>query len=331
MRQRFPRSGAEAMAGLSGHDQALRPLTGAHDAARRGGARLGGVLGPEFAFALTAGAVAAFNPCGFAMLPAYLTVFVAGSAADGAPLTARLRRALYVGSAVTVGFIVVFGIIGVIVREVTSSVYEVAPWISIVIGIALVALGIAMLAGFELKIGTPRIQRGGTSSLGGMVLYGVSYATVSLGCTLPVFAGVVGTGFDDSGLLSGVSRFVAYALGMGAVVIVLSLAVALAQQAFVRQVRRVMPVVNRIAGGFLVIAGLYVALYGWYETQVLDGKEDVTGAGIVDWVTSFSADLQDGVRRIDTDLIALAVVALVALGVGLTVRRRRADEASGDR
>lgn len=281
------------------------------------------MLGPEFAFALTAGAVAAFNPCGFAMLPAYLTVFVAGSSGDGAPLAARLRRALYVGSAVTCGFIVVFGTIGVIVREVTSSVYEVAPWISILIGVVLVVLGVAMLRGFELKIGTPRIQRGGTSSLAGMVLYGVSYATVSLGCTLPVFAGVVGTGFDDAGILSGVSRFVAYALGMGSVVIVLSLAVALAQQAFVRQMRRVMPVVNRVAGGFLVVAGCYVTLYGWYETQVLGGRQDVAGSGIVDRVTGVSTTLQDAVRRIDTDLIGGVVVVLVALAVVLTLRRRR--------
>ena len=32
-----------------------------------------------------------------------------------------------------------------------------------------------------------------------------------------------------------------------------------------------LPYVNRIAGIFLIIAGLYVAYYGWYEVRVLRG------------------------------------------------------------
>jgi cytochrome c biogenesis protein CcdA len=290
------------------------------------------VFGPEFAFALTAGAVAAFNPCGFAMLPAYLSVFVADPGAIDAPAWVRIRRALLVGGSVTAGFLVVFGIVGVVVTEVTSSVYEVAPWISIVIGLAMVVLGAAMVLGYELKVGTPRVQRGGSSTLRGMVLYGVSYATVSLGCTLPIFAGVIGTGFDDEGLLAGSSRFIAYALGMGLVVVVLSIAVALAQQAFVRRVRGLLPMIGRISGAFLVVAGLYVALYGWYERQVLAGRDDVAGSGIVERVTDLSAELQDAVRRLDTDLLYLgiAIVGLVALWVVLRGRstRQRGDGSS---
>lgn len=288
------------------------------------------MLGPEFAFALTAGAVAAFNPCGFAMLPAYLTVFVAEGGATDAPVWARLRRALLVGSSVTAGFLIVFGLVGILVTEVTSSVYEIAPWISIVIGIALVILGVAMLFGFELKIGTPRIQRGGTGSLRGMVLYGVSYATVSLGCTLPIFAGLVGTGFSEDGVVAGSSRFVGYALGMGLVVVVLSIAVALAQQAFVRRIRGMMPIINKVSGAFLVIAGLYVSLYGWYERQVLSGAEDVAGSGIVGWVNGISADLQETVRGIDTDVLYIALAGVVALGVWIALRSRAGDD-SGDR
>ena len=44
----------------------------------------------------------------------------------------------------------------------------------------------------SLKVHLPRLDRGGrTGSLGSMVLYGVSYAVVSLGCTLPTFSAYV--------------------------------------------------------------------------------------------------------------------------------------------
>ena len=61
--------------------------------------------------ALTRGVVAAFNPCGFAMLPAYVTYFVGTNASGSvAGVVARLRRAALLGLVTTAGFIVVFSV-----------------------------------------------------------------------------------------------------------------------------------------------------------------------------------------------------------------------------
>ena len=60
--------------------------------------------------AFTAGMVAAFNPCGFAMLPAYMGLYM-GSADDDAQqrsLLGGLGKAVLIGGTVTAGFIVLF-------------------------------------------------------------------------------------------------------------------------------------------------------------------------------------------------------------------------------
>jgi hypothetical protein len=75
--------------------------------------------------ALTAGMVAAFNPCGFAMLPAYLGLFLGDEA--GAKSGSAVGRALGVGAAVTVGFVAVFGVAGMGAAPVRARVLARLP------------------------------------------------------------------------------------------------------------------------------------------------------------------------------------------------------------
>ena len=145
------------------------------------------MIDAPIALAFTAGMVAAFNPCGFALLPAYLSFFLG---ADGAPgWDARhVGRAVVVAATVTAGFVAVFGVAGVLVTGLSLSVQPVVPWLSMVIGAGLAALGVAVALGFRPSVPVPHLQAGGrTRGLGSMALFGVSYAVVSVSCTLPVF------------------------------------------------------------------------------------------------------------------------------------------------
>src|SRR5437762_1589490 len=64
-----------------------------------------------FGYAFTAGMAAAVNPCGFALLPAYLGLYLGtdGSARKG---LRPLGRALVVGTTMTASFIALFGVAG---------------------------------------------------------------------------------------------------------------------------------------------------------------------------------------------------------------------------
>ena len=118
------------------------------------------MLDVPFALAFGAGMIATVNPCGFAMLPAYLGFFV-GS--DGQTRTAgdRIARALVVSGAMTAGFVTVFGLVGLLVQTVASSIDDHLSKVTIVIGFVLVGLGIWLLTGRELRVRSPRMSSSG--------------------------------------------------------------------------------------------------------------------------------------------------------------------------
>ncbi len=284
-------------------------------------------------FAFGAGMAAAFNPCGFALLPAYLSFFVGNEAAAGpagaAPLR-RVTRALAVGAAVTSGFVGLFGAAGLLITQASLAVEEWTPYIGVVLGVGLVALGIAMLRGFELKLSLPRLSKGGrTRGLGSMAAFGASYATVSLTCTLPIFLAAVSTTFDTASLASGMAAFVAYALGMGAVLTALTVAVALSRHAVIARMRSVLGWIHKVSAVLLIVAGAYVAYYGYYDIQLNRGSNPP--AGPVAWVSRWSGEVSTWIS--DTGAVRLGIVAaasvVVAVVVSVAVGRRRLRRALG--
>ncbi len=65
--------------------------------------------GAPLALAFAAGLLAAFNPCGFALLPAYLAYFVGVAGEERASPLRVTGRALVASATLTLGFAVVFG------------------------------------------------------------------------------------------------------------------------------------------------------------------------------------------------------------------------------
>lgn len=157
------------------------------------------------ALAFSAGMVATLNPCGFAMLPAYLSFFM-GIKEEHRSRGAVMRSALRVGVIVSFGFLLVFGIAGIIITGVSRSVAtQWIPWLALVVGVGIGVLGVALLLGYELRVGLPEPGRG-TKDRGyrSVVSFGVSYAVASLSCTLPVFLTVVATQITQRSFASGI-------------------------------------------------------------------------------------------------------------------------------
>jgi cytochrome c-type biogenesis protein len=282
-------------------------------------------IGP-IGLATTQGVIAAFNPCGFAMLPAYVSYFVGASSTDAVPgLRRRLLRAALASLCTTVGFVTIFAAFGFVIGEVFQGVGDKLPYVSMVIGVAMVALGIAMLRGFEPKLPVPKIKKARSGrGMREMFIYGVSYALVSLGCTIgPFTATVVGT-LHDGNVLGSILAFVAYGIGMGLVLTVLSFAIAGAQQAFVRGLRRVLPYVNRVSGALMVLIGMYVAWYGYYDYRLIIRGDLNAPAGPVGWVTNWSNSLQNLVlHRVGLRGIVIVLLLVLAAIVALLIARPR--------
>ncbi|MFI0349238.1 cytochrome c biogenesis CcdA family protein [Actinomadura sp. 9N407] len=270
----------------------------------------------DITLALAAGLVAAFNPCGFALLPSYLALLIAGPGG--------IWRALRLSAAMTAGFVTVFGAFGIVISIATAPIQRHLPWATIVIGIALVALGGRLLSGRELLVRVPRLRAGGpVGSFTALYGYGASYAVASLSCTVAPFLAVTGLVSGGGGVLNGLAAFVAYALGMGLVVGLLSMLVVLARESAVLRMRRVLPYVSRTSGALLVLAGIYIAYYGWYEVRVLAGaaaQDPVVGAA-----TGIQGAITGRLDGIGVWPVAAAFAAVTLLALAARRFRRSPD------
>jgi hypothetical protein len=145
-----------------------------------------------------------------------------------------------------------------------------------------------------------------------------------LGCTLPTFLATASGVLRRTDVAGGLPLFVAYAIGMGLVLTGLTVTLALARHSLVGHLRRMLPYVQRIAGVFLVVAGAYVAYYGWYELRVF--RDPTTRDSIVEGVTGAFDNLR--AWAIELGGVRLAAVFLVlilgAVGVAVYARRRSA-------
>jgi cytochrome c biogenesis protein CcdA len=288
------------------------------------------VIDAPLAAAFTAGMVATVNPCGFAMLPAYLGYFLGIDQGDDARSSASIGRALLVGSVVSAGFLLLFAIAGALVQWTSIAVGEFSPWLTVVIGVLLFAMGIAFLAGWEPALSLPRLDKGGrTRGMWSMFVFGISYAVASLSCTIGPFTAVVATTFARESFASGVATFVAYGVGMALLLMVLTVSLALARQGVLAKLRRALPYFTRVAGGIMVIAGAYLAWYGVYEIRLIQhGKQDAT-RGPVGLVTNWSSDISNWLGDLDPLQVAL-VLGIAVCAVVLVILLRSAPDRTTD-
>ena len=226
-----------------------------------------GVVAP-LGFAFGAGVAAAFNPCGFAMLPAYMGLYLGvGGGETRGSFVGQLGKALLVGVSVTAGFVLLFAAAGAVIGLGARSVVGgILPWLGLGIGVVLIAAGAWLLRGGELytslaQRAAARLGNPGSSNARGYFLFGLSYGVASLSCTLPIFLAVVGTSFAAADIATSFAQFVLYALGMGMVIITLTLSMALFRGAMLGGMRRVMPYVQPVGTWLMIAAGTYIVFY----------------------------------------------------------------------
>jgi len=227
-----------------------------------------------------AGMLASINPCGFAMLPAYLSYFLAteetsaagahsANGQTGQSVKTRLPNALLIAGVCTSGFMVVFLGAGAAVSAGAYVLVRAMPIFGLIVGLALVVLGVLLLSGLQIAIPGLHLGFVRKRTLGAIFVFGVAYALASLSCTLPIFLVAVGSTFMQGSLLQGVVQFVSYALGMGLVLAIATVSLALAKGAVVRWLKGLVRFVER-AGALLVTgAGGYLVYYWLTSGQLL--------------------------------------------------------------
>jgi cytochrome c biogenesis protein CcdA len=216
-------------------------------------------------WAFAAGMVASVNPCGFLLLPSYLSYHL-GTEEEGfyrQTVGKRLFKALALGGMATAGFVVILAIFGGIIAAGGRWLIAVFPFAGVATGLAMVLLGLWLLFA-QRTIGVMAASRVTVTpqrNLRNVFSFGIAYAIGSLSCTLPIFLVVVGSSLASQGLANSFAQFVGYALGMGSILVAVTVGAALFRGAVARLLRRVVPHVYRVSALFLVGAGAYLVYY----------------------------------------------------------------------
>lgn len=209
-------------------------------------------------YSFTVGAVATVNPCGFALLPAW---FARGMAVHAdRPAAERLVRSVLSGGAVSLGFVTIFAIAGVIFASGASWLGPALPWIGIILGLGLALVGAGWVTGTRLP-GLPYVAAcRSVNTRYGAFGFGLSYGLVSISCTLPVFMSVAGMTFlrEDTPSPIGILSFLA---GAASVLTLVSVSGTVSGSGLARLMQGRTPILRKLSGILTLFAGLYIALY----------------------------------------------------------------------
>ena len=239
-------------------------------------------------FAFSAGAVAFLNPCGFAMLPTYVSYFVesniqeiiTASSNSRLILVRRLTRGGLIGLLVTASFIVTFGLTGIAISSLGIGIAKFLPWIAVASGIVIIGIGVAKIFGrtINIEIPSPRghlyttnsgNESGKKPSFVNFFLFGIGYSIASLSCTLPLFLLIVFQSLSAGGIKEGSIVFMAYALGMGSIMMAISIAISASDQTFIKWLRKIAPKMNIVTSIVLILAGSYLIYYNLVVGRLL--------------------------------------------------------------
>ena len=270
----------------------------------------------NFAYSFILGVLAAVNPCGFVLLPTYLIFFLGTREEPNLKTGERLRRALVVSSGISLGFLAIFFVIGVISRLFTQWIELNAKYASLAIGIVLVIGGARMLTGWTPKFAVPQIGGVQTKTFRATVIYGVAYAVASIGCTIGFLTTAVFGSIALHGFISGVLSILLYGLGMAMLVTALTVSLAFAKTGILTIVRNQLHLIQRLGAIFVTLTGIYLVFY-WYAA-ISETRSASFVTRIERWQTRVASFLQQ------QGAIRLAIVLTLIVIVAIVVSRRKA-------
>lgn len=266
------------------------------------------------ALAFAAGSLSVVNPCGFALLPAFLAFYVGGG--EGGRV--QLSRAR-VGLLVSAGFLAVIVAVGAPILLGAHQITGAIPWAGLVIGVVLTVVGVAALGGRHVGVTIGRnlsVRRERTGRA--MFMFGAAYAVASLGCTLPVLLALIALSLSRTGVAGAAGVLASYALGMLVVVTALAFGAGGLRDGLAGRMKRLVPLASRLGGGLLAAAGGYLSYY-WAQVA-FSSAVSLGDDPVVSLVQRWTGSVE---RLAGTTFMRATLVVAVVVVVAATARELR--------
>ena len=232
----------------------------------------GGPLVVAIGVAALAGLVSFLSPCNLPLVPGYLSYVTGLAGADLADAldrptpAARGRILLGVGGFVA-GVTVVFAASALLAASLGRVLKTNADVVQVVVGVLVIALGLAFLGLVPGLQREWRIRRLPAAGLAGAPLLGIAFALSWLPCTGPTLGAVLAMAALDGSNARAVALVVAYCLGIG----LPFLAFGLGFRKLIglhRAIRRHNQWVTRVGGAMLIVVGLALVTGGWDDFMI---------------------------------------------------------------
>ncbi len=303
--------------------------------------------GALLTYAFTLGMATTVNPCGLPLLPAYLSILSSSypsyndspasattlqpwqearrpggttyndSSVSATPLQAAWH-AIITGALVSVGFLAVFGTLGILLESGFTVFMKFVPWVMIPLAIVMVLFGIYTMSGRHLGITMPALSWRNPAnshiSWSSMILFGVSYALASLTCSLPIFIAGIIPFHTNRDLLEVSGSMGAFLLGMAALLITLSVATTMAQSSLIRILKYASRYVERFAALLLIVVGAYLVDY-WINYLASPTRANTPIRLVESWQSALATWIPAHSSQIGVIALVIAAVVLTPLAI----------------
>jgi cytochrome c-type biogenesis protein len=211
-------------------------------------------------FALGIGAAA--SPCLLPLYPTFLAMLAARRGDDGRASWA------FLGLAVVLGVVTMLILVGAVVTSISTSLSALLTWLVPLSTVLLVGLGALLLAGRNpfaplTTVQMPLIRH----PLGQAYVYGLLFGPVALPCAGPFIVALLAISIGVHETAERLLTFVAFGLGMGVPLIILSLVGATRSRAMASWLGRHHVAIGRVAGALLIMAAFAEPIRLWLEAS----------------------------------------------------------------
>ena len=226
-----------------------------------------GAIWAAVPIAFAAGVVAFLSPCVLPLAPGYVSYITGMTGAELADPRGRRGQVLAGSLLFVLGFSVVFVSYGVLFGGAGALLLEYADIINRVLGVLVIAMGLAFLGvipGLQREF---RVHRAPTWGVAGAPLLGILFGLGWTPCIGPTLTAVQTLAFTEASALRGALLSFVYCLGLGLPFVLLAIAFS-RMAAAIDWVRRHYVWVMRIGGGMLIIVGLLLVTGLWTDFTV---------------------------------------------------------------
>jgi len=212
-------------------------------------------------FSFMQGVLAFFAPCAVALLPGYIVAYVSRGSSGNPGIRIRIFRGLKLAFLSIFGILLIYAIAGGMIIVASQLLKDYMKWITVGMGSVLIVLGFLMVTGKSFSFSLNVNRTSGTSESVEAFVFGIAYAIGALGCLFPLFLVVATQAMAAPTVLEGGSYILAYFLGISGMMIAVIMLSTFAKDLLMKYLRKILPYIEQVTGGLLVLAGIYVIYY----------------------------------------------------------------------